>query len=352
MNKSFWKGKRVFVTGHTGFKGSWLVMMLKDAGAILGGYSKGIPTSPSVYESCQISDLIEEDHRGDIADFESFKDRLHTFKPEFLFHLAAQPLVRLSYTDPFDTYKTNIMGTLSVLMAANECPSLSTIINVTTDKCYENKEWTWGYREIDPLGGHDPYSSSKACAEILSASIRDSFLSKNGKRMATVRAGNVIGGGDWAADRIIPDFMRAFQNKEKIQIRNLYATRPWQHVMEPLDAYLTLAEKLNQDEKYAGAWNFGPEDQDCKNVEYIVSTLHELMPEHMGVEVVGNQGQPHEANFLKLDCSKAKTHLKWNPKFNVDKALEFTVSWYQSLFAGENLRSKSLEQIHAYQDKR
>lgn len=349
MNKAFWKGKRVFVTGHTGFKGSWLVMMLKDAGAIIGGYSKDIPTNPSIFETCKISELLEIDFREDITDSKKFKESLLSFKPDILFHLAAQPLVRLSYKDPFETYNTNVMGTLSVLMAANECPSLSTIVNITTDKCYENKEWAWGYREVDPVGGHDPYSSSKACAEILSASLRDSFLSKNNKRMATARAGNVIGGGDWAEDRIIPDFMRAFVKKEKIEIRNPYAVRPWQHVMEPLDGYMTLAENLFSDHKYSGAWNFGPDDKDCKNVEFIVSTLHKFIPEHKGIEVVGNSGHPHEAQFLKLDCSKVKSLLKWHPKLNVEMALQYTASWYQTFFTNGDLRSKSLEQIHAYQ---
>lgn len=350
MNKNFWKDKRVFITGHTGFKGSWLVMTLKDAGAIVAGYSKDIPTNPSIFEACKVGELLAQDDRGDIADHEKFKRSLLKFNPEVLFHMAAQPLVRLSYKDPFDTYQTNVMGTLSVLMAANECPSLSTIINITTDKCYENKEWAWGYREIDPLGGHDPYSSSKACAEIVSASIRDSFLAKNNKKMATVRAGNVIGGGDWALDRIIPDFMRAFEKDEKLQIRNPYATRPWQHVMEPLHGYITLAEKLYADPKFVGPWNFGPEDHDCRPVEYIVSTLHKFMPKHRGVEVVGNMGQPHEANFLKLDCSKIKSQLKWSPKFNLETALKFTADWYQTAFNGEDLQRKTLEQIHAYQN--
>ena len=352
MDKAFWKGKRVFVTGHTGFKGSWMVMMLKNAGAIVAGYSREIPTNPSAFESCKVNELLEQDFRGDIANHELFKKNLLSFAPEIMFHMAAQPLVRLSYKDPFDTYNTNVMGTLSVLMAANECPTLKTIVNITTDKCYENKEWSWGYRENDPVGGHDPYSSSKACAEILSASIRDSFLSKNNKSMATARAGNVIGGGDWADDRIVPDFMRAFIKKEKIQIRNPYAIRPWQHVMEPLDGYLTLAEKLHSDTKYSGAWNFGPDDKDCKNVDYIVNTLHKFIPQHAGIDMVGNAGQPHEAQFLKLDCSKAKTQLKWHSKFDVETALNYTTSWYQTHFAGGDLRAKTLEQINAYQDSK
>jgi CDP-glucose 4,6-dehydratase len=352
MNKTFWKGKRVYVTGHTGFKGSWMVMMLKEAGAIVGGYSKSIPTTPSAFESCNVHDLLDADDRGDIADFESFRNCLKNFGPEIMFHMAAQPLVRLSYRDPFDTYRTNVMGTLSVLMAANECDTVKTIVNITTDKCYENKEWEWGYREVDRLGGHDPYSNSKACAELVSASVRDSFFSKSGTRMATVRAGNVIGGGDWAEDRIVPDFMRAFKKGEKLQIRNPFATRPWQHVMEPVDGYITLAEKLHGSEDFVGAWNFGPNDEDCRPVEYIVSTLHKFMPKHQGIDNVGNTGQPHEARFLKLDISKAKTKLGWHPKFNSEKALKFTAEWYQAYFDGADLRAKSLEQIRAYQDSK
>jgi CDP-glucose 4,6-dehydratase len=348
MNKSFWKGKRVFITGHTGFKGSWLVMLLKNAGAIVGGFSREVPTSPSVFDSCHLHDMLEVDDRGDVADYEVLKRSLHAFKPEFLFHLAAQPLVRYSYQDPFDTYKTNVMGTLNVLMAADQCTDLSVIINVTTDKCYENKEWQWPYREIDPLGGYDPYSSSKACAEILSASIRNSFFLKSGKRMATVRAGNVIGGGDWASDRIIPDFMRAFQETRQIPIRNPHAIRPWQHVLEPLSGYLLLAEKMSGDESLSGPWNFGPDEKDCKTVEFIVTSLCDLIPDHKGVDYVGNNQQPHEANFLKLDCSKAKTTLKWKPKLDVQKALETTAAWYRCQFSGGDLRSKTLEQINEY----
>jgi CDP-glucose 4,6-dehydratase len=350
VNKAFWKGKRVFVTGHTGFKGSWLVLFLKDAGAIVGGYSKDVPTNPSIFELCKISEFLESDDRGDITEHEKLKKTLNSFKPEILFHLAAQSIVRLSYQDPFSTYNTNVMGTLSVLMAANECSSVSTIINITTDKCYENREWDRGYLELDHLGGHDPYSSSKACAEILSASIRDSFLVKNNKRMATVRAGNVIGGGDWAADRIIPDFMRAFQKKEKIQIRNPLAIRPWQHVMEPLDGYLNLAEKLYADNKYSGAWNFGPDDKDCQKVEYIISKLLRLIPEHKGFEVLGSVDAPHESQCLKLDCNKAKSLLNWYPKMDLETVLKLTSSWYQTYFSGGDLRSMTLEQIHAYQN--
>jgi CDP-glucose 4,6-dehydratase len=340
MDRAFWKGKRVFITGHTGFKGSWLVMMLNRAGARIVGFSREVPTDPSAFESCRVSQMLEKDVRGDIADYEAVKGAMHAFAPEIVFHMAAQPLVRLSYSDPFDTYRTNVMGTLSVLMAAHECQSVARIINITTDKCYENKEWAWGYRENDRLGGHDPYSSSKACAEILSSSMRHSFLNKSNKFMATVRAGNVIGGGDWAQDRIIPDFFRAYKNQTTLQIRNPHATRPWQHVMEPLDGYMTIAEK-----GVGEAWNLGPNDEDCRSVDFIVNTLQRLVPDHAGIEVVGNAGQPHEAKFLKLDCSKIKSELKWHPRFNVTKALEFTADWYRAFFRGHDMRAKSLEQI-------
>ncbi len=352
MTPSFWKGKRVYVTGHTGFKGSWMVMVLKNAGAIVGGYSIDIPTDPSAFVSCRVAELLEKDDRGDIADVQKFKSALLAFKPEILFHMAAQPLVRLSYREPFETYQTNVMGTLSVLLAANECPSLSTIVNITTDKCYENKEINYGYRETDPVGGHDPYSSSKACAEILSASIRDSFLTKNHKKMATARAGNVIGGGDWAEDRIVPDFIRAYQNRKQIQIRNPQAIRPWQHVLEPVHGYCLLAEKLYADEKLSGPWNFGPEDKDCRNVDFIVTTLHQLIPDHAGIDRVGNSGQPHEATFLKLDCTKAKNFLQGHPKWGAEEALAFTADWYKSSLHGDDMRKKSMEQIHAYQDSK
>lgn len=347
---SFWSGKKVFITGHTGFKGSWLVMMLKEAGAVVAGYSINIPTEVSVFETCQVSGFLEKDYRGDICDHQNLKSVLQEFSPEIIFHLAAQPLVRLSYSDPFTTYQTNVMGTLSVLMAANETSSVSTIINITTDKCYENKEWDKGYKETDSLGGYDPYSSSKACAEILSSSIRQSFLNHSKITMATVRAGNVIGGGDWAEDRIIPDFIRAYREKKQIKIRNPKATRPWQHVMEPLSGYVLLAEKCYKEKKYGEAWNFGPDDNDCKPVEYIMESMKQFMPNHLGVELVGNQNQPHEAHFLKLDCSKAHSILGWAPKLNISHALKLTADWYLSFIQGDDMRSKTLEQIRAYKN--
>lgn len=325
-------------------------MVLKNAGAIVSGYSIDIPTAPSFFDSCKISELLEKDERGDICDHEKLKLSLNSFKPEILFHLAAQSLVRTSYQDPFTTYRTNVMGTLSVLLAANDCSSLSTILNVTSDKCYENRESERGYLENDPLGGHDPYSSSKACAEILSSSIRASFLSGKNKKLATARAGNVIGGGDWATDRLIPDFMRAVQGKTKLKIRNPLAIRPWQHVLEPLEGYLTLVEKLYSDDRYSGAWNFGPDSKDCKNVEYIVSQLCNSFSGLNGYEVSGSADEVHESHVLKLDCSKAKSALNWSPKLGTEEAVNLTSTWYQTFFSGGDLRAKTLEQIHAYQN--
>jgi CDP-glucose 4,6-dehydratase len=242
MNKNFWKGKKVLITGHTGFKGTWLVMMLYHLGARVYGYSISVPTNPSAFELCRINKLLDKDIRGDIQDLEEVKKCFRELEPEIVFHMAAQPLVRPSYTDPFTTYSTNVIGTLNVLMTASESDSVRSVVNITTDKCYENRELAKGYVEEDHLGGYDPYSSSKACAEILTSSLRRSFYIKKNKNLATVRAGNVIGGGDWAAERIIPDFMRSYKSGTKLEIRNPGATRPWQHVMEPLRGYMLIAE--------------------------------------------------------------------------------------------------------------
>jgi CDP-glucose 4,6-dehydratase len=349
LNSQFWQNKKVFITGHTGFKGSWLVLMLKNLGAQIAGYSIDIPTKPSIFELCDVQSHLQKDIRGDICDHEKIKKEINEFKPDVLFHLAAQPLVRLSYKDPFTTYNTNVMGTLSVLMAANQCDSLSSIVNITTDKCYENREWEWAYRENDSLGGHDPYSSSKACAEILSASLRKSFLIQSGKKMATARAGNVIGGGDFASDRIVPDFMRALERGVELEIRSPHAIRPWQHVMEPLLGYISLAEKLQNEPGFSEAWNFGPDDSDCRSVNYVVQTLHKLLPEHKGIKNVGSQNQPHEATFLKLDCSKAKSRLKWAPKLDIDTALALTAGWYRCyLNQPTNIKELTSQQIHSY----
>jgi CDP-glucose 4,6-dehydratase len=347
MNKNFWKGKKVLVTGHTGFKGSWLVMMLNHLGARTYGYSMSVPTNPSVFELCQIRKLLDKDIRGDIRDLEEVKKFFREVEPEIVFHMAAQPLVRPSYRDPFTTYSTNVMGTLNVLMMASETDSVRSVVNITTDKCYENREWSKGYVEEDYLGGYDPYSSSKACAEVLTSSLRRSFYIKKNKNLATVRAGNVIGGGDWAAERIIPDFMRSYESGTKLEIRNPGATRPWQHVMEPLRGYMLVAERLAYDSALSEAWNFGPEESDCQTVQFIVNRLLKELPEHPGV-VMSSVEHPHEATFLKLDWSKAKARLGWHPKTSLTQALTLTAHWYKASFKSQNILDISMKQIEDF----
>ena len=348
MNKDFWKGKRVFVTGHTGFKGSWLIKTLSILGADVSGYSNEIPTKPSMFEDLNLSRVLKHDYRGDIRDLATLKKALEESCPEIIFHLAAQPLVRKSYKDPIETYEVNVMGTLNVLMAAQEVSGLKCIVNITTDKCYENNEWAWPYREIDHLGGHDPYSSSKACVEILSSSIRKSFLEKKGINLCTVRAGNVIGGGDWAEDRIIPDFARAFATSEALKIRNPGAIRPWQHVMEPIRGYILMAEHLFVDEKYATAWNFGPESSDCISVEQVIDSLLSHWTNHPGYKVQKEENMVHEANILKLDCSKVKDQLKWSPVLPLSESLKLTAEWYQDYFAKKDLETRTVNQINIF----
>jgi CDP-glucose 4,6-dehydratase len=348
MNKPFWKGKRVFLTGHTGFKGSWLALTLNELGAEVTGYSDKVPTNPSLFELARIKSLMKSDIRGDIRDFDNLKKAMKAADPEVVFHLAAQPLVRKSYLDPIETYSTNVMGTLNLLLASIEVISLKSIACITTDKCYENQEWIWPYRETDALGGHDPYSSSKACTEIVSASMRSSFLKSKGINLATMRAGNVIGGGDWAVDRIIPDLVRAFQNKEKLEIRNPKAIRPWQHVMEPVIGYMTLAEKMNTEVEFAEAWNFGPELQDCLSVEEVVNQILQSWDTHPGWKFTGDPKGLHEANVLKLDCSKAKVKLGWKPRMSLQESLNMTSDWYQAYFSQKDMKDVTLKQIHAF----
>lgn len=345
---SFWKDKKVFLTGHTGFKGAWLTLMLHQLGAKVTGYALDIPTDPSVFELTNAKELLIKDHRGDIRDYEKLKGALIESQAEIVFHLAAQPLVRLSYADPFITYSTNVMGTLNILMACNESSSVKSIVNITTDKCYENHEVNRGYTEGDNLGGHDPYSSSKACAEIVSSSIRRSFLAAKGKHMSTVRAGNVIGGGDWAMDRIIPDFMRSYLAGDKLVLRNPRATRPWQHVMEPLWVYIMLAEKNFAGPEFSEPFNIGPEKEDNRPVIDVVNTLLKYLPDHPGVDSTGIKGQVHEANLLMLDCSKAKKRLGWKPKLNLDGALKLTGEWYKAQFDKKDMREITLKQIREY----
>jgi CDP-glucose 4,6-dehydratase len=350
VNSEFWKGKRVFLTGHTGFKGSWLSLWLSSMGATVKGFSLEPNTQPSLFNIARVSSLLESEI-GDIRDLKSISKAMQVFDPDVLFHMAAQPLVRLSYAEPVETYSTNVMGTVHVLEAARKCPNLKAIVSVTTDKVYENQEWVWGYRENEPLGGYDPYSSSKGCAELVTGAYRRSFFSfTDAPALASARAGNVIGGGDWSADRLIPDAIKAFEKGEPVVIRNPIATRPWQHVLEPLSGYLILAENLNNEgNKYSEAWNFGPEDKDCKSVQWILDEL--VAKWRTGASwILDKNSQPHEARFLKLDCSKANSGLHWYPKWQISQVLQKIVNWQYHYRAGEDMQKYCLEEIKTYLD--
>lgn len=348
INPDFWRAKRVLLTGHTGFKGSWLSLWLQSMGATLRGISLNLPTNPALFKVARIAEDME--HRiVDIRDFPAVKAQMDEFQPEIVIHMAAQPLVRYSYQEPIETYATNVMGTVHVLEAARHAASVKVVINVTTDKCYENREWVWGYRENEPMGGHDPYSSSKGCSELVTSAYRRSFFEQASIGLATVRAGNVIGGGDWSVDRLIPDILRAIEANIPVVIRSPNAIRPWQHVLEPLSGYLLLAQALYEEgEKYSGGWNFGPNDEDAKPVQWIV----EQMTSKWGGDATWTQDKgdhPHEANYLKLDIYKAKSQLRWKPVWNLDQALEKIVTWHKAWLSGADMRSLCEQQIAAYQ---
>ena len=348
VDASFWKGKKVFLTGHTGFKGSWLSLWLQNMGVLLKGYSLDVNTKPALFTQANIAAEMESEI-GDIRNLEQLTESMVSFSPDILIHMAAQPLVRLSYQEPVDTYTTNVIGTVNVLEAARKCSGLKAIVSVTTDKCYENKEWDWGYRESEPMGGHDPYSSSKGCAELVTSAYRRSFFnSDNTASLASARAGNVIGGGDWAEDRLIPDILRAFEKSETVVIRNPLSTRPWQHVLEPLSGYLVLAQELylNGDD-FAEGWNFGPKDEECKPVNWIL----DQMVTHWGNNaswILDKNNNPHEAGFLKLDCSKAANRLKWKPKWNLNFTLKSIVEWHQIYSSGADIKKQCLKEINTY----
>ena len=348
IDASFWQGKRVLLTGHTGFKGSWLSLWLQSLGATVRGVALAAPTEPAMFEVARVADGME--HRiADIRDFAAVQAQMNEFRPEIVLHMAAQPLVRLSYDQPIETYATNVMGTVHVLEAARHAGSVKAIVNVTTDKCYENREWVWGYREDEPMGGHDPYSNSKGCAELVSSAYRKSFLRDAGIAMATARAGNVIGGGDWALDRLLPDILRALQQRQPVLIRNPHAIRPWQHVLEPLSGYLGLAERLytrGQDE--AEGWNFGPRDEDAQPVQWIVERLCEAWGDDASWTLQPGD-HPHEASFLKLDISKARQRLGWTPRWSLETALTRIIEWHRDWLAGADMRQHSLSQIEAFQ---
>lgn len=350
VNPHFWKGKRVFLTGHTGFKGSWTALWLQSLGAIVKGYSLQPPTQPSLFYEAKVDeDMVSE--IGNINDLTTLKSSMTEFNPDVLLHMAAQPLVRLSYKEPIETYMTNVIGTANVLESARACPNLKAIVSITTDKCYENKEWAWGYRENEPMGGHDPYSSSKGCAELVTSAYRRSFFNTNDTAfLASGRAGNVIGGGDWAADRLIPDILRAFEKEESVIIRNPLSTRPWQHVLEPISGYLVLAENLyTKGETFAEGWNFGPKDDDCKSVGWILDKMVAKWGEGAQWELDKNNN-PHEAGFLKLDCSKAAQRLHWNPQWNLNKTLDLIINWHQNWLSGKNIKQQCLQEIASYQN--
>jgi CDP-glucose 4,6-dehydratase len=349
VSPSFWKGKKVFVTGHTGFKGSWLSLWLQDMGAIVKGYALEPNTSPNLFTEAKVAQNMDSEI-GDITDLKHITDSMMAFNPEVLIHMAAQPLVRLSYQQPVLTYATNVMGTVNVLEAARKCSNLKAIVSVTTDKCYENKEWAWGYRENEPMGGHDPYSSSKGCAELVTAAYRKSFFNeKHTAYLASARAGNVIGGGDWSDDRLIPDILKAFEQKKPVVIRNPLSTRPWQHVLEPLSGYLVLAEHLYEEGSvYAEGWNFGPKDEDCKSVSWILDKMVAKWGQGASWELDKNNN-PHEAGYLKLDCSKAAMQLHWHPKWNLENTLESIINWHQHYLSGKNIQEQCLLEIAKYQ---
>lgn len=352
MNLGFWQGRRVLLTGHTGFKGAWLSLWLRQLGADVTGYALKPPTEPSLFDLAQVADGMVS-VIADVRDSAALQAVFDRVRPEVVIHMAAQPLVRYSYAHPVETYSTNVMGTVNVLEAVRRCPDVLSVVVVTTDKCYENREWIWGYREDEPMGGHDPYSSSKGCAELVVAAYRKSYFGEgqgqHPARVASARAGNVIGGGDWAEDRLVPDIVRALSVGKPVFVRNPESIRPWQHVLEPLGGYLLLAEKLaSQGRMFEGGWNFGPRDDDAKPVLDIVKSFCSLWGEDASWDSAGVSG-PHEAHYLKLDCSKAATLLKWRPQWSLDVAIERIVQWHRACQQGAGAREVTLSQIIEYQ---
>ena len=351
----FWKNKRVLITGHTGFKGSWLSIWLQHMEAVVAGYALKPPTTPNIYELTNVAQGMTS-IEADIRDFEQLFSVLNQFQPEIIFHMAAQPLVLRSYDDPIETYSTNVMGTVYLFEVIRQIKSVRAVINVTSDKCYKNQEWVWGYRENEPLGGHDPYSNSKACSELITSSYRNSFFKpsdykRHGVAIASARAGNVIGGGDWAKDRLIPDCIKAWLSGRVIDIRYPQATRPWQHVLEPLSGYLLLAERLYEEgPAFAESWNFGPDEESEQSVLEVVKQLAAFWVNDARWETQ-HEGRTHEAQFLKLDCSKAQNRLGWMFRWKLATALQKTAEWYHVYQERpQQLREKTLDQIQEYID--
>lgn len=348
VSSAFWRGKRVLLTGHTGFKGSWLSLWLQSLGAQVHGLALAPSSTPNLFTEARVAKGMSSSTIGDIRDLCVVQQVMKAAQPDIVIHMAAQPLVRQSYAEPVETYSTNVMGTVHVLDAVRQAESVKSIVVVTTDKCYDNKEWVWGYRENEPMGGHDPYSNSKGCAELVSNAYRSSFLQGQGKAVATARAGNVIGGGDWATDRLVPDILRAFEANQPVMIRNPHATRPWQHVLEPLNGYLILAEHLYTDgQAFAEGWNFGPKDDDARPVQWIVEHMAIAWAKGVGWQQDGGV-HPHEANYLKLDISKAKARLGWEPRWQLATALEYISSWHQAWLAHEDMHQLCIHQIQQY----
>jgi CDP-glucose 4,6-dehydratase len=354
MNAAFWQGKRVFLTGHTGFKGGWLSLWLQQLGADVTGYALEAPTTPSLFEVASVArgmvSII-----GDVRDGEALKRAMAQARPEIVIHMAAQPLVRYSYVNPVETYATNVMGVVNLLEAVRATPGVRSVVNVTSDKCYENREWPWGYRENEAMGGYDPYSNSKGCAELVTAGYRSSFFNaekyaEHGIALGSGRAGNVIGGGDWAMDRLIPDMLRAIGAGQSVMIRNPHSIRPWQHVLEPLSGYLTLAEKLyTEGPVHAEGWNFGPHDTDAKPVEWIIERMTQEWGAGASWQLDG-QNHPHEATYLKLDCSKARGQLGWHPRWDIGQTIAKIVEWHKACDQGADMRAMTLAQITTYQN--
>jgi CDP-glucose 4,6-dehydratase len=348
VNPDFWRNKRVLITGHTGFKGSWLSLWLQSLGSQVHGLSLVPPTTPNLFTVADVAAGMASHTIGDVRELSVVQGVMQASKPDIVIHMAAQPLVRLSYFEPVETYSTNVMGTVHVLESARHTPSVKAIVVVTTDKCYENKEWPWGYRENESMGGHDPYSNSKACAELVTSAYRNSFLKSNDIAVASARAGNVIGGGDWATDRLVPDILRAFEKNQPVTIRYPHATRPWQHVLEPLSGYLMLSEQLYvQGQAFAESWNFGPQDDDVKPVQWIVKHMVNIWGKGANWQQDGI-AHHHEANYLKLDISKAKSQLGWTPRWSLAKALDLIVAWHQANLANEDMKKHCIAQINQY----
>ena len=352
MNQEFWKDKTVLLTGHTGFKGSWLSLWLQKVGVKLIGFSKDIPTDPSLFESAKVGEGMVS-ITGNICDFNNLEKIIQKHQPEIVIHMAAQAIVRESYKDPIETYSTNVMGTVNLLEAIRRQREVRVILNVTSDKCYRMGENSFGFKETDPMGGYDPYSSSKGCAELITSSFRESFFNlakfeEHNIALASVRAGNVIGGGDWGHDRLIPDIFRSIKNEEILKIRNPEGIRPWQFVLEPLAGYLILIQKLWDGGKlYSEPWNFGPDKKNCTSVKWILEKTSDLWDSKINWEV-DKSNNYHESKTLLLDCTKAKNRLGWTPKLDLEDALRWTIKWYQKYFKKEDMKKISREQIDEF----